>query len=61
MTLFRPRHVSMATLRNSFDRRSLVIGGVQGGLGILLADFSPGPANRPCAKANFGDALTGTT
>jgi penicillin-binding protein 2 len=37
MTIFRPRHVSMATLRNSFDRRSLVIGGVQGGLGILLA------------------------
>ena len=37
MTLFRPRHVSMATLRNSFDRRSMVIGGVQGGLGILLA------------------------
>lgn len=37
MTVFRPRHVSMATLRNSFDRRSLVIGGVQGGLGILLA------------------------
>jgi penicillin-binding protein 2 len=37
MTLFRPRHVSMATLRNSFDRRSLVIGGIQGGLGILLA------------------------
>jgi penicillin-binding protein 2 len=37
MTIFRPRHVSMATLRNSFDRRSLVIGGVQGGLGVLLA------------------------
>lgn len=37
MTIFRPRHVSMATLRNSFDRRSLVVGGVQGGLGILLA------------------------
>jgi len=37
MTIFRPRHVSMATLRNSFDRRSLVIGGVQGGLGMLLA------------------------
>ena len=37
MTVFRPRHVSMATLRNSFDRRSLVIGGIQGGLGILLA------------------------
>jgi len=37
MTLFRPRHVSMATLRNSFDRRSMMIGGVQGGLGILLA------------------------
>lgn len=37
MTLFRPRHVSMATLRNSFDRRSLVVGGVQGGIGVLLA------------------------
>jgi penicillin-binding protein 2 len=37
MSLFRPRHVSMATLRNSFDRRSLVVGGVQGGIGVLLA------------------------
>lgn len=37
MSLFRPRHVSMATLRNSFDRRSMVIGGVQAGIGILLA------------------------
>jgi penicillin-binding protein 2 len=31
------RHVSLGTLRNSFDRRSLVIGGLQGGLGLLLA------------------------
>jgi penicillin-binding protein 2 len=37
MSLFRPRHVSMATLRNSFDRRSVVVGGVQGGIGVLLA------------------------
>jgi penicillin-binding protein 2 len=37
MSFFRPRHVSMATLRNSFDRRSLVVGGVQGGIGVLLA------------------------
>jgi penicillin-binding protein 2 len=37
MSLFGPRHVSMATLRNSFDRRSLVVGGVQGGIGVLLA------------------------
>lgn len=31
------RHVSMATLRNSFDRRSVVLGAVQGGIGVLLA------------------------
>ncbi|MDG2005558.1 MAG: penicillin-binding protein 2 [Novosphingobium sp.] len=31
------RHVSIGTLRNSFDRRSLVVAGVQGGLGLLLA------------------------
>lgn len=31
------RHVSMATLRNSFDRRSVVLGAVQGGVGVLLA------------------------
>lgn len=37
MSLFGPRHVSMATLRNSFDRRSMVVGAVQGGLGVLLA------------------------
>ncbi|VWX51485.1 penicillin-binding protein 2 [Novosphingobium sp. 9U] len=37
MSLFRSRHVSMATLRNSFDRRSLVVGGIQGGIGVLLA------------------------
>ncbi|PEQ11176.1 penicillin-binding protein 2 [Novosphingobium sp. PC22D] len=37
MKLFRPRHVSMATLRNSFDRRSLFIGAAQGGLGLVLA------------------------
>lgn len=32
-----PRHVSSATLRNSFDRRSVLIGGLQTGLGVLLA------------------------
>jgi len=37
MKFFRARHVSMATLRNSFDRRSIVIGSVQGGIGALLA------------------------
>lgn len=37
MTIFRPRHVSMATLRNSFDRRSMVVGAIQGGIGMLLA------------------------
>jgi penicillin-binding protein 2 len=37
MTILRLRHVSMATLRNSFDRRSMVIGAMQGGLGMLLA------------------------
>ncbi len=30
-------HVSLATLRNSFDRRSMVVGSVQGGIGLLLA------------------------
>ncbi|WP_395333389.1 penicillin-binding protein 2 [Novosphingobium sp. BL-8H] len=35
--LIQPRHVSAGTLRNSFDRRSLVIGGIQGGIGVLLA------------------------
>ena len=34
---FGARHVSQATLRNSFDRRSVVIGAVQGGVGLLLA------------------------
>lgn len=37
MKLFNPRHVSMATLRNSFDRRSLFLGSIQGGVGALLA------------------------
>lgn len=31
------RHVSMATLRNSFDRRTLVLGGMQAGVGAMLA------------------------
>ena len=31
------RIVSSGTLRNSFDRRSMVVGGIQGGLGLLLA------------------------
>jgi len=31
------QHISQATLRNSFDRRSVVIGAVQGGIGLLLA------------------------
>ncbi len=35
--LIQPRHVSAGTLRNSFDRRSLVVGGIQGGIGVLLA------------------------
>lgn len=30
-------HVSLATLQNSFDRRSIVIGSIQGGIGVLLA------------------------
>ncbi|WP_156839126.1 penicillin-binding protein 2 [Novosphingobium aquimarinum] len=37
MKWFKPRHVSMATLRNSFDRRSLVFGSLQAGVGVLLA------------------------
>jgi penicillin-binding protein 2 len=32
-----PKHISSATLQNSFDRRSLVLGAVQGGIGLLLA------------------------
>ncbi len=31
------RHVSSATLNNSFNRRSVVIGALQGGVGMLLA------------------------
>ena len=31
------RHISSATLGNSFDRRSILIGGLQGGIGLLLA------------------------
>lgn len=31
------QHISQATLHNSFDRRSVVIGAVQGGIGMLLA------------------------
>ncbi|MEO6715978.1 MAG: penicillin-binding protein 2 [Novosphingobium sp.] len=31
------RHVSSGTLQNSFDRRSVVIGALQGGVGVLLA------------------------
>ena len=31
------RHVSSGTLKNSFDRRSVVIGALQGGVGVLLA------------------------
>ncbi|MCT2400748.1 penicillin-binding protein 2 [Novosphingobium mangrovi (ex Huang et al. 2023)] len=30
-------HTTSGTLRNSFDRRSLVVGSVQGGIGVLLA------------------------
>ena len=32
-----PKHVSSGTLKNSFDRRSLLIGGLQAGVGMLLA------------------------
>lgn len=32
-----PRHVSSGTLKNSFDRRSVLIGGLQAGVGVLLA------------------------
>ena len=30
-------HVSSGTLQNSFDRRTLVIAGLQAGVGVLLA------------------------
>lgn len=32
-----PRHISTGTLRNSFERRTVLIGGLQTGLGVLLA------------------------
>ena len=32
-----PQHVSSGTLKNSFERRSFLIGGLQTGLGVLLA------------------------
>lgn len=35
--LGKQKHVSSGTLQNSFDRRSVVIGGLQAGVGILLA------------------------
>ena len=35
--LLKPRHVTTGTLRNSFDRRTLLVGAIQGGLGTLLA------------------------
>ncbi len=35
--LFKSRLVSSATLKNSFDRRSFVLGALQGGVGTLLA------------------------
>lgn len=33
----KPQHISSGTLSNSFDRRSVLIGGLQTGLGVLLA------------------------
>ena len=35
--LIRAPHVTNGTLRNSFDRRTIVVGGIQGGIGCLLA------------------------
>ncbi|MGH6786961.1 MAG: penicillin-binding protein 2 [Novosphingobium sp.] len=32
-----PRHVSSGTLQNAFDRRSMLLGALQGGVGLLLA------------------------
>ena len=32
----KPQHISSGTLSNSFDRRSVLIGGLQSGLGVLL-------------------------
>lgn len=34
---FRPGHTTSGTLRNSFDRRTVVLGAIQGGVGLLLA------------------------
>ncbi|MGF7152821.1 penicillin-binding protein 2 [Novosphingobium gossypii] len=35
--LIRAPHVTTGTLRNSFDRRTIIVGGIQGGIGCLLA------------------------
>jgi penicillin-binding protein 2 len=32
-----PKHITPATLRNSFDRRSIILGTLQGGIGVALA------------------------
>ncbi len=37
MTLKGRNHISLGTLKNSFDRRTTLIGAVQGGIGLLLA------------------------
>ncbi len=37
LMLSESRHVSSATLTHSFDRRSVVLGALQGGVGVLLA------------------------
>jgi len=37
MKFLRPRHISVAILRDTFDRRSLVVGGAQAAVGALLA------------------------
>lgn len=32
-----PKHITRGTLRNSFDRRSIIVGTLQGGIGVALA------------------------
>ena len=43
-----PKHVSSVTLKNSFTRRSLLIGGLQTGLGALAGiDVETAPSSGP--------------
>ena len=43
-----PRMINASILRSSFERRGLLIGAVQGGVGVLLARMRP--VNSPSAS-----------